>query len=456
MSDKSSATAAPVIPGAITVEQVQKQKEQALKNAEAGKNDDSSEQNVVAAKATKGGRTASENILYVGNLAKSITEDALKQYFQVGGKVSSCKIIFDKTNEDVNYGFVEFFEKKDASIAFSNLNGQNIDGFDIKVNHAYQNTATATTQDETFNIFAGDLNIDVDDKILADTFSEQPGFVSAHVMWDMVTGFSRGYGFVSFETKEQADAALTAKQGFVLNGRPLRLNHAAKKQQQNQQRNNFNNNNNNNNTNNFNNNNNRPQHNNNGNNNNSRFRQTPLPPQALIPPPVDPSVVEDVIRSEPLNVSTAFIGNIPPHMPHEQLIMLLQNFGNIRDFKYFAEKRHCFVRYETREQAALCIVALGSGFQIRNRALRTGWGKDHPRPQQQQQQQMQGQFGGEPSQFPPQQGDFQQQPQGDFAQQQGQFVPQDAQFVPQDAQFAQQQQNQFAPQQQEQVPHQQE
>ncbi|KAL6948757.1 hypothetical protein ACO0QE_001230 [Hanseniaspora vineae] len=453
MSDKSSATAAPAIPGAITVEQVQKQKEQALKNAEAGKGDDSSEPSVVAAKATKGGRTASDKILYVGNLAKSITEDALKQYFQVGGKVSSCKIIFDKTNEDVNYGFVEFFEKKDAGIAYSNLNGQNIDGFDIKVNYAYQNTASATTQEETFNIFAGDLNIDVDDKILADTFNEQPGFVSAHVMWDMVTGFSRGYGFVSFQTKEQADAALTAKQGFVLNGRPLRLNHAAKKQQQNQQRNNFNNNNN------QYNNNNRSHHNNNNNNynnnNNNRFRQTPLPPQALIPPPVDPSVVEEVIRSEPLNVSTAFIGNIPPHMPHEQLIMLLQNFGNIRDFKYFAEKRHCFVRYETREQAALCIVALGSGFQIRNRALRTGWGKDHPRPQhqqqQQQQQQLQGQFGGEPSQFPPQQGEFQQQqqPQGDFAQQQGQFVPQDAQF-------AQQQQNQFAPQQQEQAPHQQE
>ncbi|CAI4740639.1 AKR_collapsed_G0047190.mRNA.1.CDS.1 [Saccharomyces cerevisiae] len=66
-------------------------------------------------------------------------------------------------------------------------------------------------------------------------------------MWDMQTGSSRGYGFVSFTSQDDAQNAMDSMQGQDLNGRPLRINWAAKRDNNNnnnyQQRRNYGNNN---------------------------------------------------------------------------------------------------------------------------------------------------------------------------------------------------------------------
>ncbi|CAI7312485.1 AVN_collapsed_G0046590.mRNA.1.CDS.1 [Saccharomyces cerevisiae] len=50
-----------------------------------------------------GGReTCPQRVLYVGNLDKAITEDILKQYFQVGGPIANIKIMIDKNNKNHN------------------------------------------------------------------------------------------------------------------------------------------------------------------------------------------------------------------------------------------------------------------------------------------------------------------------------------------------------------------
>lgn len=53
--------------------------------------------------------------------------------------------------------------------------------------------------------------------------------VSARVVFDSPTGRSAGYGFVSFLTKEEAEAAISALDGKELMGRPLRLKFSEKK-----------------------------------------------------------------------------------------------------------------------------------------------------------------------------------------------------------------------------------
>ncbi|AGO10749.1 AaceriAGR390Cp [[Ashbya] aceris (nom. inval.)] len=321
--------------------------------------------------ATKGGRETSDRILYVGNLDKTINEATLKQYFQVGGPIANVKVLVDKNNEEANYAFVEYRQPRDANVAFQTLDGKQIENNVIKINWAYQSQQVSS--EDTFNLFVGDLNVDVDEETLSSTFKEFPTFIQAHVMWDMQSGRSRGYGFVSFGEQEEAQKAMDAKQGFNLNGRAIRVNWAAKRENQHAAR---------------------PRSNRGGFRGGSGHQQFRAMPQGAhlgatapggpmplqgppVPPPVNPQAVEAMIRRAHQRVTTAYIGNIPHFAQEPDLIPLLQNFGYIIDFKHYAEKGCCFVKYDTHDQAALCIVALAN-FPFQGRTLRTGWGKEKP------------------------------------------------------------------------------
>lgn len=365
---------------------------------ESKEGSEKSDANIVPANATQGGRETSDKILYVGNLDKSIAEDVLKQYFQVAGQVVDVKIMVDKKNNHVNYAFVEYLKAHDASVALQTLNGIQIENNKIKINKAFQ-SQQSTSDENTFNLFVGDLNVDINDEALSNAFKDFPSYIQAHVMWDMQTGRSRGYGFVSFSDQEQAQVAMDQMQGKELNGRPIRINWATKREPQQHNNHNHNNHNHMNRRGGFrNNNHNRrggmipfaslqqqngmlpmngpmdgmtPQQN---------QPQPPLPPPQqqqgpMIPPPVNPQAIDDMIRRAPPRVTTAYIGNIPHFATEADLIPLLQNFGFILDFTYYPEKGCCFIKYDTHEQAAVCIVALAN-FNFQGRNLRTGWGKE--------------------------------------------------------------------------------
>ena len=113
---------------------------------------------VTPANATRGGRETSDRILYVGNLDLAVTEDMLKQYFQVGGAIANVKILMDKNNKEANYAFVEFHQPHDASVAFQTLDGKQIENHVIKINYAFQSQQVSS--EDTFNLFVGDLNVD--------------------------------------------------------------------------------------------------------------------------------------------------------------------------------------------------------------------------------------------------------------------------------------------------------
>ncbi len=73
--------------------------------------------------------------LYVGNLPWSTTETQLKDLFSQHGEVNSVNIIQDReTGRSRGFGFVEM--EGGAEDAVQNLNGQELDGRNIKVNIA--------------------------------------------------------------------------------------------------------------------------------------------------------------------------------------------------------------------------------------------------------------------------------------------------------------------------------
>lgn len=351
----------------------------------------------VPASATNGGREISKTVLYVGGLHKSVTEDNIIERFAQSGKVESVKILNDKNRSGFNYAFVKFDSEPSAAAALATFNGQLLNGAELKINYAYQSSTFNTSQNSEeplFNIFVGDLSPDVGDEGLHAFFAMFPSLKQAHVMWDMQTSRSRGYGFVTFGSGADAEMALLTMNGKVLNGRAIRCNWASHKQ------------------------NNRP----NSMRPNRSFRpqfryndpmgmrseppmfvpdenyQLPPPPpegQARMAPGPGPgpgqgpgpvpngpvmnpqSSYDIVLHQTPTWQTTVYLGNIAHFTQQNDLFPLLQNFGYIVDFKFHPEKGCAFVKYDSHERAALAIVQL-AGFNVNGRPLKCGWGKSRP------------------------------------------------------------------------------
>jgi nucleolin len=69
--------------------------------------------------------------------------------------------------------------------------------------------------DSPHKIYAGNLGWDMTSQDLREAFAEQSGLLSARVVYERNNGKSRGYGFVSFETAEDVEVALSAMNGVV-------------------------------------------------------------------------------------------------------------------------------------------------------------------------------------------------------------------------------------------------
>lgn len=200
------------------------------------------------ANATMGGRGCLLSVLYIGNLAKLIPEERVWEMLAeaclpppqasttslaptaqepVKQVPVSVKLLNDKNRPGFNYAFADFGSFDTAHQALQTLAQALVDNIPLKVNWAYHLLSQDCT-DDLFNLFVGDLSPDVDDDLLAKLFAAYPLLKLAHVMWDMQLGRLRGYGFVGFTSREDAETALVQMNGQWVSGRALRLNWAAR------------------------------------------------------------------------------------------------------------------------------------------------------------------------------------------------------------------------------------
>ncbi|CAI0470769.1 unnamed protein product [Linum tenue] len=165
-----------------------------------------------------------KNYRYVGNIHNQVTEPLLQEVFASTGPVEGCKLV---RKEKSSYGFVHYFDRRSAAIAIVSLNGRHLFGQPIKVNWAYASSQREDTSSH-FNIFVGDLSPEVTDAMLFASFSVFPSCSDARVMWDQTTGRSRGFGFVSFRSQQDAQSAINDLTGKWLGSRQIRCNWATK------------------------------------------------------------------------------------------------------------------------------------------------------------------------------------------------------------------------------------
>ncbi|XP_073274013.1 29 kDa ribonucleoprotein A, chloroplastic [Primulina huaijiensis] len=73
-------------------------------------------------------------------------------------------------------------------------------------------------------LFVGNLPFDVDSAALAGLFQQAGNVEMVEVIYDRLSGRSRGFGFVTMSKIEEAEAAVQQFNGYELQGRELRVN----------------------------------------------------------------------------------------------------------------------------------------------------------------------------------------------------------------------------------------
>ncbi|KAH9947986.1 hypothetical protein B0H21DRAFT_778225 [Amylocystis lapponica] len=277
--------------------------------------------------------------LYVGNLSPRVTEYMLTEIFAVAGPVQHVKIIPDRNYQHggLNYGFVEYMDMRAAETALQTLNGRKIFDTEIRVNWAYQGQQNKEDTSNHFHVFVGDLSPEVNDEVLAKAFSAFGTLSDARVMWDMNSGKSRGYGFLAFRDKTDAEQAIATMNGEWLGSRAIRVNWA-----------------------------------------NQKTQGAPAPsamPNNRAGGMGGPLSYESVVQQTPAYNTTVYVGNLVPYCTQADLIPLFQSIGYLSEIRMQADRGFAFVKLDTHEHAAMAIVQL-QGQMVHGRPIKCSWGKD--------------------------------------------------------------------------------
>ncbi|KAI9298601.1 RNA-binding domain-containing protein [Neoconidiobolus thromboides FSU 785] len=272
--------------------------------------------------------------LYVGNLDPKVTEFMLSDIFSTIGPVVSVKIIPDKAiTGGPNYGFVEMIDTMRADAALQSLNGRKIFGLEIRVNWAFASGSGVQKEDTSnhYHIFVGDLSPEVDDAALSKAFTVFGSMSDARVMWDIGSRKSRGYGFIAFREKADAEKAITTMNGEFLGARSIRVNWA---------------------------------------NHKGAAAQTKSGLENSL------SYDQVVSQASPTN-TTVYLGNLPPYTTQDHILPFFHIYGYVVEMRVQADRGFAFVKLSTHEQAAAAIVGL-QGTPINGRPVKCSWGKDKP------------------------------------------------------------------------------
>lgn len=73
-------------------------------------------------------------------------------------------------------------------------------------------------------LYVGNLGFGTAEEQVRHAFSEFGKVLSVSIITDRVTGQSRGFGFVEYESTEDAESAIGSMNGAMLDGRALTVN----------------------------------------------------------------------------------------------------------------------------------------------------------------------------------------------------------------------------------------
>lgn len=190
----------------------------------------------------KKAKTEDEGIknLFVGNLSWNVDEDWLAREFEGFGEIVGCRIISDRdTQRSKGFGYVEFASAESAAKAKAEMHGKDVDNRALNVDFS---TPRANNPKEKSNdraarfgdkpstpsntLFIGNLSFDSTNDSIHEAFSAFGEISRVSLPTDRDTGNPKGFGYVDFNTVEEAKAALESMSGADVDGRNIRVDYA--------------------------------------------------------------------------------------------------------------------------------------------------------------------------------------------------------------------------------------
>ncbi|GMI90735.1 hypothetical protein HRI_002742800 [Hibiscus trionum] len=181
--------------------------------------------------------SAADRRLYIGNIPRTLKNDQLKKIVEEHGAVEKAEVMYDKySGRSRRFAFVTMKTVEDANVAIEKLNGTEIGGREIKVNItekpiAQVDLSVLQAEDSQFidsphKVYVGNLAKTVTSDTLKSFFSEKGKVMSAKVSRVSGTSKSGGFGFVSFSSEEEVEAAISSFNNAMLEGQQIRVNKA--------------------------------------------------------------------------------------------------------------------------------------------------------------------------------------------------------------------------------------
>ena len=173
-------------------------------------------------------------VVWIGQLAEEVTDAVLYELCLQAGPIKSVHLPRDKvTLKHQGFGFCEYMTMQDLEYAIKIFSGIKLYGKAISLKKAVE------SKSEFFagaQLFVGNLAAEVDEKLLLDTFSQFGSISQApRISKDGITGASKGFGFVCFDSFDSADKAISAMNNEYLANKKLRVCYAYKKENTNEQ-----------------------------------------------------------------------------------------------------------------------------------------------------------------------------------------------------------------------------
>ncbi|KAJ8420884.1 hypothetical protein Cgig2_021819 [Carnegiea gigantea] len=182
--------------------------------------------------------------IYVKNLSESCNDEGLKKIFSPYGTITSAVVMKDSNGKSRCFGFVNFQSPDSAAAAVENLNGTTHDDMVWYVGRAQRKAEREAELRAKFeqerisryeklqgaNLYLKNLDDSINDEKLRELFSEFGTITSTKIMLDS-NGVSKGSGFVSFSTPEEAARAINEMNGKIIGRKPLYVAVAQRKEE---------------------------------------------------------------------------------------------------------------------------------------------------------------------------------------------------------------------------------
>ncbi|CAL2033321.1 CBN-TIAR-1 protein [Caenorhabditis brenneri] len=264
--------------------------------------------------------------LYVGNLDPTVSEDFVATLFNQIGSVTKTKVIFDGANDP--YAFVEFSDHAQASQALQTMNKRLLLDREMKVNWAVEPGQQPSKIDTTrhFHVFVGDLSSEVDNQKLREAFQPFGDVSDAKVIRDTNTTKSKGYGFVSYPKREEAERAIEQMNGQWLGRRTIRTNWATRK-----------------------------------------------PGDQEKPVHYNEKSYDEIYNQTSGDNTSVYVGNIA-NLSEEDIRQAFASYGRISEVRIFKMQGYAFVKFDNKDAAAKAIVQMNNQ-EVGGQLVRCSWGK---------------------------------------------------------------------------------